>query len=221
MASFSPSTVRREDEGKTDNALRSVAVVPSLARVLTRYRASAEYAGPDDPIFASLTGTHQDAHNVRRRLRPTAKETGVEWATPHVFRHTLATELRDGGVHDTIIARVLGHADPNFTRRTYSTRRTRRASMTSMTASPSSLAGWPRPARRATSRATSGRNRAELPGCAASRKVLQTAWFSASAARPGNGPERNGKEGVDGSGPSEGLRDTPANRGFRVFRGGG
>lgn len=108
-----------EDEGKTENALRTVAILPSLARVLTRFRASAEYAGPNDPIFASLTGSHQDAHNVRRRLRPAAKEAGVEWATPHVFRHTLATELRDGGVHDTIIARVLGHADPNFTRRVY------------------------------------------------------------------------------------------------------
>ena len=108
-----------EDEGKTENALRSVAILPSLARVLTRYRASTEYGGADDPMFASLTGTHQDAHNVRRRLRPAAKSAGVEWATPHVFRHTLATELRDGGVHDTIIARVLGHADPNFTRRTY------------------------------------------------------------------------------------------------------
>ena len=56
---------------------------------------------------------------MRRRLRPAAKEARVEWATPHVFRHTLATELRDGGVHDTIIARVLGHADPNFTRKVY------------------------------------------------------------------------------------------------------
>src|SRR6185436_19090959 len=75
--------------------------------------------GDVDPIFPSNTGAHQDDHNVRRRLRPAAVRAGVPWATPHVFRHTLATELRDSGVHDTIIAAVLGHSDPNFTRRTY------------------------------------------------------------------------------------------------------
>jgi integrase len=167
-----------EDEGKTENALRSVAILPSLARVLTRYRASAEYAGADDPIFASLTGTHQDSHNVRRRLRPAAKEAGVEWATPHVFRHTLATELRDGGVLTTPSSRgCSGTPTRTSPAGPTCTPRTRRASMSSMTASRLSSAGSAtRPQRamdRAMGRAMSARNRAESRGRGGGLKALQ------------------------------------------------
>jgi len=107
------------DEAKTEAGHRRVALLPSVSRALIRHRASTEYAGDDDPIFPTLTGTHQDDHNVRRRLRPAAKEAGVPWATPHVFRHSLATELRDAGYDAAIIAKVIGHSDENFTRRVY------------------------------------------------------------------------------------------------------
>lgn len=60
-----------------------------------------------------------DDHNVRRRLRPAAEAAGVPWATPHVFRHSLATELRDRGYDADVIAKVLGHTDEAFTRRVY------------------------------------------------------------------------------------------------------
>ncbi len=60
-----------EDEGKTENALRSVAILPTLARVLTRYRASAEYADADDPIFAE-----PDRHPSGRAQRPASVAAG-------------------------------------------------------------------------------------------------------------------------------------------------
>ena len=56
---------------------------------------------------------------MRRRLRPAAKRAGVPWATPHVFRHSLATELRDAGYDAAVISKVLGHTDEGFTRRVY------------------------------------------------------------------------------------------------------
>ena len=43
----------------------------------------------------------------------------MPWVTPHVFRHSLATELRDRGYDADVIAKVLGHTDEAFTRRTY------------------------------------------------------------------------------------------------------
>ena len=52
-------------------------------------------------------------------LRPIVKRLGLEWVTPHVFRHSLATQLRDAGYDANAIARVLGHSDPGFTQRTY------------------------------------------------------------------------------------------------------
>jgi integrase len=107
------------DELKTEAGHRRVAIVPSLARALMRHRASTEHAADDAPIFPSLAGTAQDDHNVRRRLRPAAKRAGVPWATPHVFRHSLATELRDAGYDAAVISKVLGHTDEGFTRRVY------------------------------------------------------------------------------------------------------
>lgn len=104
---------------KTDAGTRAVALLPSVMRDLLRHRAGTRYPADDDPIFPTITGTHQDAHNVRRRLRPAVKAAGVPWVTPHVFRHSLATELRDRGYDTSVIARVLGHTDEAFTRRVY------------------------------------------------------------------------------------------------------
>jgi integrase len=108
-----------DDDTKTAAGQRRVALVPSLARALLRHRAQSEHDADSAPIFASLTGSPQDDHNVRRRLRPAAKAAGVGWATPHVFRHSLATELRDAGYDAAVIAKVLGHTDEAFTRRVY------------------------------------------------------------------------------------------------------
>jgi integrase len=105
------------DRTKTPSSQRSVALVPALVRALENHRPAG--APPDAPIFASQRGTHQDAHNVRRRLRTAAAAAGVPWATPHVFRHSLATELLARGVDTLVIARILGHRDDTTTRRTY------------------------------------------------------------------------------------------------------
>jgi integrase len=107
------------EEAKTEAGSRAVALLPSVMRDLARHRATTPYAADEDPIFPTITGTHQDAHNVRSRLRPAAKSAGIPWVTPHVFRHSLATELRDRGYDASVIARVLGHADEAFTRRVY------------------------------------------------------------------------------------------------------
>jgi integrase len=80
---------------------------------LVRHRAASAHAGAADPIFATRYGTHISAHNIRRVLRPIVKDLGLEWVTPHVFRHSLATQLRDAGYDANAIARVLGHSDPS------------------------------------------------------------------------------------------------------------
>jgi integrase len=64
-------------------------------------------------------GTHQDSHNLRRRLRPAATAAGIPWMTPHVLRHSLATELLDHGHDISAIAKILGHRSEVFTRRMY------------------------------------------------------------------------------------------------------
>lgn len=107
------------NETKTPAGMRDVAVVPALARALLAARQAAKFSGPDDPIFPSDCGTHQDDHNFRRRLRPAIAAVGAQRATPHTFRHSLATELLARGRDTSEIAKILGHRNDAFTRRVY------------------------------------------------------------------------------------------------------
>src|SRR4051795_12800041 len=104
---------------KTPAGMRSVALMPSLARALVARRAVSLFRGDADPVFPSERGTHQDGHNVRRRLRPAAAAADVPWATPHVFRHSLATELLHRGFYPVVIAKILGHRSDVTTGRIY------------------------------------------------------------------------------------------------------
>ena len=59
--------------------------------------------------------------NLRRRvLVPAAQAAGVPWAGFHTLRHTFASRaLSEGSKTIVQVARLLGHADPGFTLRTY------------------------------------------------------------------------------------------------------
>ena len=107
------------EHAETHAGTRAVAVVPSIQRQLSDARQRTAFAAPQDPIFATRHGTHQDSHNLRRRLRPAALAAGVPWMTPHVLRHSLATELVDRGDDISAVAKVLGHRSEAFTRRVY------------------------------------------------------------------------------------------------------
>ena len=107
------------EHAKTHAGVRAVAVVPSLQRALADARRRTAFPAPQDPIFATRDGTHQDSHNLRRRLRPAARAVGVPWMTPHILRHSLATELVDRGYDISAVAKVLGHRSEAFTRRVY------------------------------------------------------------------------------------------------------
>jgi len=99
-------------ESKTEAGLRTILLSPDLARRLMERRAAVRYGGPDDPIFASATGTPIDPRNWRRRVfNPAAEAAGVPWATPHKLRHGLASLMADRGYSAAQIAAQLGHAD--------------------------------------------------------------------------------------------------------------
>jgi integrase len=121
---------------KTAAGVRAVAVVPSLDRALVEARTRTRFDAPEDPIFSTRLGTHQDSHNLRRRLRPAARAAGVPWVTPHVLRHSLATELLDYGHDISTVAKILGHGSEAFTRRIYVHARARRRASTTSTPDP-------------------------------------------------------------------------------------
>jgi integrase len=57
---------------------------------------------------------------VRTGLTKAADRAGVPWATPHVFRHSAAVWMAEGGIPIPEIAAVLGHTDSRITERVYS-----------------------------------------------------------------------------------------------------
>ena len=56
---------------------------------------------------------------VRTGLSKAATRAGLPWATPHVFRHTAAVWLAEGGIPMPQIAAVLGHTDSRITEAHY------------------------------------------------------------------------------------------------------
>lgn len=105
------------DKLKSEASHRRVALLPALVAELREARP--RLALCKQPVFPSLSGSHQDSHNVRRRLRKASEATGLPWVTPHVFRHSFATEMRNRGYDCGDISKVLGHRSEAFTRLVY------------------------------------------------------------------------------------------------------
>jgi site-specific recombinase XerD len=100
---------------------RSVPLWPATA---TRIRLwlRAHPRAPEDPVFASRSGTALTRTSVTERLQlaaRTAAATHPELAkrriTPHVWRHSLAMHLLQAGVDITVIALWLGHESTSTT----------------------------------------------------------------------------------------------------------
>jgi integrase len=57
--------------------------------------------------------------SVKGALRRAAARAGLDWVTPHVFRHTAAVWMAEAGVTMPEIAAFLGHTDSRITERVY------------------------------------------------------------------------------------------------------
>jgi integrase len=114
---------------KTDAAERSIPMVPRLYEVLLEHRAELAYR-PNDPVFATRSGTRNRPDNVRTRivapvhrqaneLLEAARLPPIAQLTPHTLRRTFASILAELGVPPRRAMYLLGHRDPKFTMRTY------------------------------------------------------------------------------------------------------
>ncbi|WP_305783726.1 tyrosine-type recombinase/integrase [Symbioplanes lichenis] len=109
---------QRQEFPKTAAGQRTV-YLPAFAVTMLRRRQAEEPHRPDDPLFASRTGTFVQPDNMRRSLRcALQRQADLKWVSPHVFRKTVATVLSGRGLVVEAAAQ-LGHVDESITKRFY------------------------------------------------------------------------------------------------------
>lgn len=62
----------------------------------------------------------QRVGSVKKGIKSAGQRSGLPWVTPHVFRHSAATWMAEGGIPMSEIAQFLGHSDSRITERVYS-----------------------------------------------------------------------------------------------------
>jgi integrase len=104
---------------KTEAGVRVLAVPSDLRRELLALKLRSPFSSPDDPIFASMTGT--PLSNVRRRGFQRARDAAglPSYLTFHDLRDVAASRLITAGVDDLTVADQLGHGDSAITRKLY------------------------------------------------------------------------------------------------------
>jgi len=111
---------------KTPEAVRDVAIAPSLAAMLRRHKLASPYSQPSDFVFASVTGTPLHYRNVTRRgLEAAVKRAGLdEEGKPklrwHDLRHGFASMLIAQGRDVAWVSKQLGHTRSSVTLDIYS-----------------------------------------------------------------------------------------------------
>jgi len=106
---------------KTKASLRGLNV-PDWLKV--RLQRRAREGGQRGLVFAApaLAGGDEvpvDAENLQHWVRDVLDKAGLEWATSHSFRRTVASRLHAQGVPLVRIADQLGHANPTMTADVY------------------------------------------------------------------------------------------------------
>jgi len=80
-------------------------------RVLSRYLGARRHINTQtDCLLVSGDGTCITAQRIRKRMREVAGRAGIRRSiTPHMLRHTAATQLLEAGVDIRFVQRLLGH----------------------------------------------------------------------------------------------------------------
>lgn len=86
-------------------------VSAQLRQALRRWLELRQRHHPDSPVlFTNRNGRRLSDQSIRNIIRQIAQTSGAGRVTPHMFRHTLATQLLEEGVDLRHIQRLLGHS---------------------------------------------------------------------------------------------------------------
>lgn len=102
--------------GKTKNSCRRIPLNNEAAKLL-KMQKERRYYGEEFYVFN--IGREEikamEAHNVSRSFTNILKKNNIEHRGVHALRHTFSTDLKDSGVDDFYIERLMGHANANVT----------------------------------------------------------------------------------------------------------
>ena len=103
----------RQPWTKSDAGYRML-VLPRFAVGMLMARKVTAADNPHDAIFASRRGTWLSPNNVRRQWRQARADTDLDWVTPHSFRKTVATLIKEEADTKSAAAQ-LGHSSEEVT----------------------------------------------------------------------------------------------------------
>lgn len=109
-ATFDGNTTVYNDFTKSDAGIRDIQIMSELQPYLANRKSGFVIGGDEVPITQS---------KFTRTWQRIGKQINLHGATPHILRHTFATELVASGADPKTVQAMMGHADFSFTMNTY------------------------------------------------------------------------------------------------------
>ncbi|MBD3354056.1 MAG: tyrosine-type recombinase/integrase [Candidatus Lokiarchaeota archaeon] len=113
---FSNGLIRLRGKG---NKERIVPVDKQTLKILREYLMERIFFKNEDPLLINKSGGALSVRSIQRDIHLLKIKMGYtkkKKLTPHIFRHTGATHLRQAGMDISELQDILGHSNPNTTR---------------------------------------------------------------------------------------------------------
>ena len=105
--------------GKTGERIVPLPVDPKLVQSLARWLQARKSWPASDLLFITRSGEPIRSSAVRRSMALYGTRSGIGHVTPHMLRHSAATEMLANGAPPIGVQRVLGHRSLRTTLETY------------------------------------------------------------------------------------------------------
>jgi integrase len=118
ITSGKPKTANSVRDLPFRGKLRDSFVAHRLEKMKRNLREGRGAIKPSDPVFTGRSGERLASSTIRYQLRTACEKTGVEYRSPHTFRHTYITKLAQSGKVDApTLMKLAGHGSIKTTMR--------------------------------------------------------------------------------------------------------
>ena len=106
-------------QGKSGERIVPLPDDPRLVKTLTRWLQIRETWPTSDLLFITRSGAPLESSAARRSMALYGARSGIGHVTPHMLRHSAATEMLANGAPSIGVQRALGHRSLRTTLETY------------------------------------------------------------------------------------------------------